>query len=118
MNTQLTSSPQTVLAELRSAVRGTVIAPTDDRYDETRRLFPGDVDLRPSVIVRVVDAADVAGVIGVARRTGLELAVRSGGHNTAGHGSTDGGIVIDLRDMKAIDIDVAGRTAWVETGAT
>ncbi|HKG57907.1 MAG TPA: FAD-binding oxidoreductase, partial [Candidatus Limnocylindrales bacterium] len=47
-----------------------------------------------------------------------ELAVRSGGHNTAGHGSTDGGIVIDLRDMKAIDIDVAGRTAWVETGAT
>lgn len=49
---------------------------------------------------------------------GSELAVRSGGHSGAGHGVTDGGIVLDLRDMKALDIDVDGRTAWAETGLT
>ena len=60
----------------------------------------------------------MATVIAVARETGLELAVRSGGHSGAGHSTTDGGIVLDLRDMTAIEIDVEGRTAWAETGLT
>ena len=78
----------------------------------------GDVDPRPAVIVRVADEADVATVIAAARQTGLELAIRSGGHSGAGHSTTDGGIVLDLRDLKALDIDVASRTAWAETGLT
>src|SRR4051812_26606045 len=118
MNVQLTSSPEETVAELRTRLRGAVVAPGDPDYDETRRVMPGNVDLRPAAIARVADAADIAAVIAVARRTGLELAVRSGGHSTAGHSSTDRGLVIDLRAMKAIDIDAADRSVWVETGVT
>jgi FAD/FMN-containing dehydrogenase len=81
-------------------------------------VFVGGIDRRPAVIVRVADAADVATVIALARDTGLELAIRSGGHSAVGHGVSEGGIVLDLSDMKAIDIDVEARTAWAETGLT
>ncbi|MGH2629209.1 MAG: FAD-binding oxidoreductase, partial [Actinomycetota bacterium] len=68
--------------------------------------------------VRATDADDVAHVIGLARETGLELAIRCGGHSAAGHGVSDGGIVLDVRDMKRLEIDVDGSTAWAETGLT
>src|SRR5215210_1305293 len=70
------------------------------------------------MIVKVADAADVARVITLAWETGLELAVRSGGHSVAGHGVSDGGIVLDLRDMRALEIDAENRAAWAETGLT
>ncbi len=82
------------------------------------RSFVGGIDRRPAVIVRVADAGDVAHVIGLARETGLELAVRSGGHGNGGQGTTEGGIVLDLRDMTALDIDLDARTVWAETGLT
>jgi FAD/FMN-containing dehydrogenase len=104
--------------QLRSAVRGQVIAPTDAAYDEARTVFVRAIDRRPAVIVRVADASDVAHVVTLARETGLELAVRSGGHSIPGFGVSDGGIVIDLSDMKGLDIDVDGRTAWAQTGLT
>jgi FAD/FMN-containing dehydrogenase len=75
-------------------------------------------DPRPAVIVRAADATDVASVIGVARDSGLELAVRSGGHSGAGHSSVDGGIVLDVRDLRSLDVDLAGRTAWAGSGLT
>jgi len=103
---------------LRSQLSGRVIVPDDPDYDEARRVFVGGIDRHPAVIVRVADAADVASVITLARETGLELAVRSGGHSAVGHGVCDGGIVLDLSDMKAIDIDLDSRTAWAETGMT
>jgi FAD/FMN-containing dehydrogenase len=81
-------------------------------------VFYGAADCRPAVIVKVANATDVARVVSLARETGLELAVRSGGHSGAGHSTTDGGIVLDLADMKAIEIDVEGRTVWAETGLT
>ena len=104
--------------QLSADVRGRVIGPTDAEYDRARTIVAGGFDLRPAAIVRVADASDVAHVVRVARETGAELAVRSGGHSNAAHGSTDGGIVIDLRDMKALEVDVAGRTAWAEAGLT
>ncbi len=104
--------------QLRADIRGTVIAPDDAGYDEARTIVSGEFDRRPSVIVRVIDANDVAHVVKLARDTHTELAVRSGGHSGAGHSTTDGGIVMDLRDMKALEIDVDGRTAWAETGLT
>jgi FAD/FMN-containing dehydrogenase len=106
------------IPQLRTALRGRVIEPQDAGYDQARAVANGAIDRRPAAIVRVADAADVARAISLARETGLELAVRSGGHSAAGHGVSEGGIVLDLSDMKAIDIDVEGRTAWAETGLT
>jgi FAD/FMN-containing dehydrogenase len=93
------------IPELRSALNGRVIAPGDDGYDAARAVFYGGVDRRPAAIVRVADTADVARVVEIARQAGLELAVRSGGHSGAGHSTTEGGILLDLHDMKKIDID-------------
>src|SRR6266545_6285297 len=104
--------------ELRAVLSGRVITPEDAEYDDARRVFSGEFDRRPAAIARVADEADVTRVVGFARETGLELAVRSGGHSGAGHCTTDGGIVLDLSSLKAIDIDARGRTAWAETGLT
>jgi FAD/FMN-containing dehydrogenase len=113
------SRPGTIsIPLLRETLTGRVIAPEDADYDAARTVFAGDIDRRPQVIVRAADANDVSYVIAVARDTGLELAVRSGGHSNAGHGVSEGGIVLDLADMKALDIDIEGRTAWAETGLT
>ena len=106
------------IPDLRTAIHGRVIAPDDEGYDEARAVFVGGIDRRPAVIVRVADAADVATVIALSRETGLELAIRSGGHSSVGHCVSEGGIVLDLSEMKAFDLDVDTRTAWAETGLT
>jgi FAD/FMN-containing dehydrogenase len=102
----------------RTEVAGRVVTPEDPDYDQLRAVFYGDVDKRPAAIVRVANVEDVRRVIAMARDDGRELAVRSGGHSLLGHGTTDGGLVLDLRAMSAIDVDAEARTAWVETGAT
>jgi hypothetical protein len=104
------------IRQLRVTFNGRAIAPGDEGYDKARAVFSGEFDRHPAVIVRVTDAADVARVIALARETGLPLAVRSGGHSYAGHSVCEGGIVLDLSAMRALDIDVERRTAWVETG--
>ena len=106
------------LDALRSSIRGTVVVPGDERYEAARQLFLGSIDRHPAVIVEVADAADVARTIAFARETGLPLAVRSGGHGAAGFASYDDGVVIDVRGLRSIDIDVAGRTAWAGAGLT
>jgi FAD/FMN-containing dehydrogenase len=104
---------------LRDAgVAGALITPDDERYDRARTVFYGGIDPRPPVIVRAADAQDVARVVRVAHETGVELAVRSGGHSTAEHSTTETGIVLDLRDVNAIQIEVEDRTAWVGAGLT
>jgi FAD/FMN-containing dehydrogenase len=104
--------------KLRTDLEGRSIGPEDDGYDEGRAVFYGGIDRRPAAIVRVANDADVSKVISVARETGLELAVRSGGHSIPGHSVSEGGIVLDLADMRAIDVDAEGRTAWAQTGLT
>jgi FAD/FMN-containing dehydrogenase len=106
------------MPQLADGLKGRVITPDDPDYDDARTVFSGAIDRRPSLIVRVADAADVARVIAMARDTGTELAVRSGGHSPSGHGVSEGGIVLDLSDMRALEIDPGSRTAWVETGMT
>jgi FAD/FMN-containing dehydrogenase len=106
------------ISRLRAAIKGRVIAPDDDGYEEARTVFYGGIDRRPAVVVRVADARDVSHVVSLAGEIGLELAVRSGGHSLAGHCVSEGGIVLDLSDMRRLDIDAAGRTAWSETGVT
>jgi FAD/FMN-containing dehydrogenase len=108
----------TSIPRLRTVFDGRVLAPGDDGYDEARTVFYGGIDRRPALIVRVQNATDVSRAVSLARESGLELAVRSGGHSPAGHGVSDGGIVIDVSDMKALELDVGRRTAWAETGLT
>ena len=107
-----------VLAGLERAIHGRVVNPDDADYDALRALFYGGVDRRPSRIVLAEDDADVMTVVNVARDSGIELAVRGGGHSVVGHSTTDGGIVLDLRNRKGLEIDAASRTAWAETGMT
>ena len=109
---------ETAIREFSSKVRGQLIRPYDDRYDEMRSVFYGGFDRHPALIVRVRDATDVSHVVALARESGLELAIRSGGHSVAGHSTTDGGIVLDLSELKNLEIDVEGRTAWAQTGLT
>jgi FAD/FMN-containing dehydrogenase len=106
------------IPQLRSLFNGQVIAPGDAGYDEARAAFYGGFDRRPAVIIRAKGASDVVNVVSLASETGLELAIRSGGHSGAGHCTTDGGILLDLGEMDALDIDVEARTAWVEPGLT
>ncbi len=106
------------IPRLRAILKGRVIAPEDAAYDEARTVFYGGIDRRPAVIIRVADETDVSRVVSIARETGLELAVRSGGHSLAGHSVSEGGIVLDLSDMRALEIDAKRRTAWAQTGLT
>jgi FAD/FMN-containing dehydrogenase len=110
--------PTLDLHSLRGRIRGAVIGPDDPGYDAARTVVTGGIDRHPAVIIEVADASDVATVIGLARETSLELAVRSGGHSGAGHGVTEGGILLDLRQMKALEIDPTTQTAWAQTGLT
>jgi FAD/FMN-containing dehydrogenase len=104
--------------QLRADYDGHVIAPGDADYDEARTVFVGGVDRRPAAIIRPADAFEVSRIVSYARETGAPLAVRSGGHSGAGHGVLDDGIVIDLRDMREIEIDADGKTVWAQTGLT
>jgi FAD/FMN-containing dehydrogenase len=103
---------------LADKLKGRVISPDDADYDKARAVFYGSVDRRPAAIARVADADDVARTIAYARESDLALAVRGGGHSPAGHGVTDGGVVIDLSDMTGLEIDSAARTAWAQGGVT
>jgi FAD/FMN-containing dehydrogenase len=104
--------------ELRTQFRGRVIGPADGEYDEARAVMYGGIDRHPAVIIQVADADEVSRVVSLAQETGVELAVRGGGHSVAGYSVCDAGIVLDLRAMKRLDIDVASRTAWAESGLT
>jgi FAD/FMN-containing dehydrogenase len=106
------------ISQLRTMVKGPVIAPGDAAYDTARTVFVGGIDRRPAVIVRAADASDVSFVVSLARQTRLELAIRSGGHSAAGHSVCDGGIVLDLSQMRALQIDAEHRSAWAESGLT
>jgi FAD/FMN-containing dehydrogenase len=112
------TTPDIPIAGIRAELNGKVIAPDDAEYDEARRVFFTGFDPRPAAIVRVADAADVSRVVKLARESGAELAVRGGGHSRAGHGASDGGIVLDLAAMNAVEVDAEGRTAWAQTGVT
>ncbi len=105
-------------AALRGRFTGRVLGPEAEDYDQLRTVVAGGIDRRPAIIVRAADASDVVETIGLVRELGLPLAVRSGGHSGAGHGVVDDGIVLDLRDLRTLDIDLEGRTAWAAAGLT
>jgi FAD/FMN-containing dehydrogenase len=108
----------TTLAMLREHVRGPVIGPDDEGYEDARRVYNGMIDRRPRAIVRCVDVTDVRAAVDVARDAGLDLAVRGGGHSVPGFGTGDDALVIDLSTMKGTRVDPQRRTVRVEGGCT
>ena len=102
---------------LRGSFRGELLLPTSPGYDAARRIWNGAIDRRPACIARCTGVADVVAGVRFARDHDLEIAVRGGGHNVAGTAVCDGGIVIDLSAMRAVLVDPASRTAWVQGGA-
>ena len=106
------------LADLRSTFSGRILTAADADYDAYRQVIYGGIDKHPAAIALAKTSADVAAAVNYARDNGVELAVRSGGHSAAGHSVSDGGLVVDLREMNAISIDPEARTAWVGAGAT
>ena len=103
---------------VRTNFRGNVITPGSTNYDSARQIFYGGIDKKPAAIIEVANAKDVQQAVLLAKEHGLELAVRSGGHSVNGYCTTDGGLVIDLRKMRKIEVDEATKTAWAETGLT
>ena len=103
---------------LEEGLIGSVIRPDDDEYDQARRVWNAAVDRMPALIVRPHDAADVVLAVNVARAHGLSIAVRSGGHSMAGYGTVDDGIVVDLAEMKGLDVDPVRMIARAEPGLT
>jgi FAD/FMN-containing dehydrogenase len=104
--------------QLRSGFRGRVITRGDEGYDESRTLFNAMIDKRPAVIAQCATVEDVVAAVRVGRESGLPTAVRSGGHSVAGMSTVDGGLVIDLRNMKDTEVDAAARTARCGPGVT
>src|SRR3954462_9301456 len=102
---------------LTAAVKGRVVERGDAGYDEARALYNAMIDKHPAAIAYCVDEQDVAGAIAFARERGAGSAARGGGHNGAGLGSVDDGLVIDLSAMDAIEIDPAARMVRVGGGA-
>lgn len=106
------------LEMLGSMIRGRVVTPTHADYEALRAVALAQFDRHPAAIVRVANPADVATALNFAQATDLPLAIRSGGHSTGGYGSADGGLVIDVRDLNAIDIDTKAHTVWAGAGCT
>jgi FAD/FMN-containing dehydrogenase len=103
-------------SELAQQLRGTLVRPGDDGYDAARSVWNGMIDRRPALVVRCAGAADVTAGLHFAREHELVVAVRGGGHNVAGFGTCDGGVVLDLSPMKGIRVDPRTSTARAEGG--
>jgi FAD binding domain/Berberine and berberine like len=107
---------ESAYAELESSFRGELVRPGDPSYDERRKIWNGSIDRFPALIARCAGVADVIAAVRFARRTGLVVAVRGGGHSFPGLSVCDGGIVIDLSLMKGIRVDPEARTARAQAG--
>src|SRR5919201_1532167 len=111
-------SPEADVDSLRGSLNGDVLVEGDREYERARLCFNLLIDRRPGAIARWVDAGDVATALAFAQANGLEVAVRGGGHNPAGHCAVDDGLVIDLSRMRNVEVDPQARTAVSEGGAT
>ena len=109
---------ESVIEEFRGRFGGPLIQPGDEAYEQARNVWNGNIDKRPALIARCLGVADVIDAVNFARDNNLLVALRGGAHNAAGHGTCDGGIVIDMSAMKAVHVDPAKKTVRAQPGAT
>jgi hypothetical protein len=112
------TATDTSISDFRASFTGTVLVDGDEGYDEARKLWNGDIDRRPAIIAQCADATQVASAIRHARDQGLDIAVRGGGHNFAGHGVCEGGLMIDLSVNRSVVVDPAAKQARCAGGTT
>jgi hypothetical protein len=110
-------SLQQAIGEFRGQVRGAVLDPEDAAYEQARKVYNGMIDRRPRLIVKCTDVADVIAAMRMAKANGLRVSIRGGGHNAAGLGVCDGGMVIDLAPMNYVRVDPSSRTVLVGAGS-
>jgi FAD/FMN-containing dehydrogenase len=112
------ASVASAAADLSASFGGQLLKPTDEGYEEARKVHNGLVDKRPALIARCRSVADVVDAVALATKLGLEVAVRGGGHNVAGRATIDGGIMIDLSPMKGVHVDAVGKIVRAQGGVT
>ena len=103
---------------LSEKLRGSVITPGSGEYEVARRVYNAIIDRRPEAIVRCADEADVVTAVNFARNEDIAVAVRGGGHNGAGFGVCDGGVVIDLSSLRGVLVNPVTNTIRAEAGCT
>jgi FAD/FMN-containing dehydrogenase len=108
----------TAVEEWQRNLRGPLLLPGTEQYEDARRVWNGAHDKRPGLIVRCTGAADVIDTVKFVREHGLLVAIRGGGHNVAGTGVCEGGVVIDLSRLRRVRVNPTSRTAEVDPGAT
>jgi len=118
MATASKDTDEAVVEGFRDTLRGTLLQPDDEGYDEARSIWNAMIDRQPALIAQCAGVADVIASVNFARENGLDLAVKAGGHNAAGNGLCEEGLVIDLSPMKSIRVDPEAGTARVEPGVT
>jgi FAD/FMN-containing dehydrogenase len=113
-----TQLSQAAVSELGKGLRGGLVQPGDDSYEETRQIWNAMIDRKPALIARCANADDVVAAVRFAREHDLLVAIRGGGHNIAGNAVCDGGLMIDLSPMKGVQVEAGARRAKVEPGCT
>ena len=106
------------VSDLAARFSGQLLQPNDAGFDGARRVHNGLIDKRPALIAQARNTADIVDAVTLARESGFEVAVKGGGHNVAGRGTIDGGLLIDLSLMKGMQVDPKNKTARVQGGAT
>jgi FAD/FMN-containing dehydrogenase len=115
----MSTSPTLDAARVRSlsdGFAGKVMLPSDEGYEAARMVHNGLIDRRPAVIAQCHATSDIVSAVRFATAEGLEISIRGGGHNVAGRCVTEGGVMIDLSGMRAIDVDAEAATARVQGG--
>ncbi len=112
-----TQVSETAIERLRESMRGEVITPASETYDEARKIWNGDVNRRPAVIARCTNVDDVKAALAFGRTSGLRIAVKCGGHSVPGHSIADDALMIDLRGMNKVTVNPAACRATVQGGA-
>src|SRR5262245_24296755 len=106
------------IGALKKEFQGEILLPGSDAYEKARAIWNAMIDKRPAAIARCTTTQDVVRAVNFARKNGVLLAIRGGGHNIAGNALCDGGLVIDMSQMKAARVDAGARRVTIEAGAT